>query len=316
MRGKRVIGAFLFAVVVLLNITTVRDADTWLHLKTGELIWREGIPRTDPFSFVIGGSPWITFEWLSQALFFKIFEVLGAAGLTGFVALVVGAAFLAAWSVNRDRPLWSAAVVLAAALGSRAWFIERPFVFDYLFAAGMLAAFWNVRFREPPGRLRWTLPLAVVLWANLHGGAAALGPALIALSVAAERLRDREVPLWDWAPVVLLACAGILVNPHGPGVLAHLWETMTFAGKDLLYEWHAPTSQFLGIYGLFLLGGAAALLPTVRRRPFAAAWLIAFAAASLRMQRNIPLYLLAAAPVIAGAYGPGLRTEGRRRKGK
>jgi len=35
------------------------------HLRTGQLILEEGIPRADTFSFTAAGHQWITHEWLS-----------------------------------------------------------------------------------------------------------------------------------------------------------------------------------------------------------------------------------------------------------
>ncbi len=41
------------------------DPDMRWHLRTGQLILEEGIPRADTFSFTAAGHQWITHEWLS-----------------------------------------------------------------------------------------------------------------------------------------------------------------------------------------------------------------------------------------------------------
>ncbi len=298
------LGSVLVLCVAFLCLSKIHEADTWWHLKTGQLIWESGIPRVDPFSYVIGGKPWVAFEWLSQALFFQLFDLGGAGALTGFKGAVVLAVFLLLWRLNPDRPAWSACVTLAAALACRQSFVARPFIFDYLFVAGMTFTFWRISFRTPPPALRWILPLGTLLWANLHGGAALLAPLLTTAAAAAEWRKDPEVPLKFWAQTAALSAAALLINPHGPAILGHLWNTMAFPARDLITEWHAPTWEFRRLYGLFLLGGAAAALPTLRKKPFAAAWLLLLGLASLQMKRNIPLYLIIAAPAITAAFGP------------
>ncbi|MFH2204266.1 MAG: tetratricopeptide repeat protein [Elusimicrobiota bacterium] len=312
-REAAAVGAVLLLCVAFLCLTHIRDADTWWHLKTGELIWRSGIPRTDPFSYIIGGRPWLAFEWLSQVIFYPLFRFGGAAALTGFKTLVLGAAFLLLWLVHRERPVLSAAVIFVAALACRNSFVERPWIFDFLFVAALTAAFWRISFREPPRHLRWSLPLATALWANLHGGAAVLAPVLIAAAAGAEWLRERRVPLVFWGQTAALSTAALAVNPHGIAIIAHLWKTVDFPAKELITEWHAPTWELRGLYGAFLVAAAASWLPMARRRPFAAAWLLVLGASSLLIRRNIPLFLIAAVPAIVDAAGAfaGRRLAGR-----
>jgi tetratricopeptide (TPR) repeat protein len=299
--GFYLVGTVLVLSVILFCLTKIRDADTWWHLKTGQLIFESGIPRVDPFSHVIGGQPWIAFEWLSQALFYQLFDIGGAAALTGFKALVLVGTFLLAWRSRPEKPYWSAVLTLLAAMGMRLYFVERPFIFDYFFLSALGCVFWNVRFDHPPAQLKWALPLGTLLWANLHDGAALLAPALITAGALAEYLRNRRTAIGFWMTTAVFSGAALLVNPHGAAILTHFAGTVQFSAKDLITEWHAPTWEFKGIYGLFLLGGAYAARDAFSKRPFAAAWLIVLGIASLQMKRNIPLFLIAAVPAIAAA---------------
>ena len=46
-----------------------RDSDTGWHIRTGEMILRNGsLPHTDPFSFTRTGQPWFAWEWLADVL--------------------------------------------------------------------------------------------------------------------------------------------------------------------------------------------------------------------------------------------------------
>src|SRR3989339_755806 len=83
-------GLILIALVFVLGFRKLSDYDMWWHLKTGEYILNNLIiPKVDIFSYVIMGRQWITFEWLSQALFFGVFKFLGAGGLIFFKSAVI-----------------------------------------------------------------------------------------------------------------------------------------------------------------------------------------------------------------------------------
>lgn len=302
---SRVCGGFTAALVFVLCLFRIQDPDTWFHIKVGEWILENGIPRTDPFSYVIAGKPWVAFEWLSQVLFHALFG-MGSAGLILFKALVIAGAFAALWRLNAGRPLWSAVVVCCAALGAQVGFTERPFLFDYLFLAVMLSMFWDLKFREPPKHLRWTLPLLTAAWVNLHGGAALLAPLLTAAGAAAEFQRDRKVPVKFWASVVGLSLAALMINPWGPKIVTHLWATLTFPSKWVIREWQPPARMLFGFYGAFLLAAAFTAKPLFFKRPFAAVWLVGSAVASLLMQRNAPLFIMIAAPAAASVWAPRL----------
>lgn len=303
-RGEGILfGSVLVVVVFLLALSELRDADAWWHLKTGELILKEGILRADPFSYVLAGRSWITFEWLSQVLFRLAYAVAGSASLVFLKSILLATLFGLLWRLNRNRSFLSAAVALAAALGMRHEFVVRPFIFDWFAIALLLSIYWNVSFRSPPRRLLWVVPLLSAVWTNLHGGAAILAPGLTLAAALVERWRERRVPFGFWVSVAGLSAAALLVNPHGRGVLTQLWGTIFLPGKEMIYEWHSPTRQYFGIYGLFLIGGAVSLRGVFKRRPFAAAWLVLAALASIRMQRSIALYLVIAAPLIAEFLG-------------
>ena len=64
--------ARVFPLIILIEIfcMAVRpttDPDMWWHLRTGELIVTQGIPRQDTFSFTVPGREIIAHEWLSEA---------------------------------------------------------------------------------------------------------------------------------------------------------------------------------------------------------------------------------------------------------
>lgn len=297
------LGGFLFAFVFALNCFWVSDADTWWHLKTGQLIWGSGVPRADPFSYVLDGRPWVTFEWLAQAVFYALFAAGGPAALTAFKAALAAGAFVLLWSLSPG--VWPTVVFGLAALAARVFFVERPYIFDFALVAVVLRVLWREPFdRPPPRRLLWGLPALAALWANLHGGAALLCPVLTAVAAGAQWLKDPKVKLGRWAGLCALSTAAMILNPHGTGVFSQFWATLRFPARHLIAEWNPIAFHFRDLYALFLAGGAAAAFLLAPIRPAVSAWVVLLGLASLRMQRNIPLFLLAASPAIAGLWAP------------
>jgi tetratricopeptide (TPR) repeat protein len=279
------------------------DADTLWHLRTGALILEAGWPRVDPFSFVLDGRPWVAFEWLAQILFWLSFKAFGPVGLVAFKTALCAAAFAFAFASAKDRPALSAAAAVLAAFGARGFLVARPYAFDHMLFAGLLFALRGVDFTERPGRAGWALAVLTALWANLHGGAALLAPISLAVAVAAEGVSGRKVDWKGWGGAAAFSCAAVLFNPYGWGVLGHLWGTVTFPAKELLYEWRPPASELRGVYGVFLAASLASAVWLRRRNPRSAAWVAMTAVASFGMQRSIPLLLLAGIPAVAEAAG-------------
>ncbi len=292
-------GSLVAAVVLLLSWFSPTDADTFWHLRTGRLILDSGFPRLDPFSFVLEGRSWVAFEWLSQVLFWSAFRAFGATGIVGFKALLCAAAFVLVFLIARRKPALAAALAIIAAFGLRGFFVERPFIFDYLFFSAWLFVLWEKDFTRPASQRDWLLPASVVLWSNLHGGAAFLGPAVLGMALLVER------PHWrSWAPVFAASIAAVLVHPYGWGVLDQFWGTLTFPAKELLYEWRRPTAELFGVYGAFFVVSVLSLPSLWRRRRRAAVWTGAAALAAFGMQRNIPFLLLVAVPALVDVIEP------------
>lgn len=296
-------GALVALAVLALCAMPVRDLDTWWHLATGRLILSAGIPRTDPFSFVLAGAPWITFEWLAQLVFWAAYASGGAAALVLLKAMVAAAAYVLAWRSAREHPAWSALLCGLAAAAARPWFVERPFIFDLL-GVGLAAAAIGPRPSEGPGRRAWLLvPLAAV-WANLHG-AAALAAGGMALSAGLQaRLRVPRTPLGRWALLAAAAGLAVLLNPHGWGVLVMAWRTVDYPGKELLKEWNPPWWELRGPCGLWVLAALAAAPAAWRRGSPWAAWTAAALAGGLSAQRGLPILLLCAPACVAAGFDP------------
>jgi len=280
------------------------DGDIGWHIRTGQFILQtHSVPHADLFSFSRASQPWFAWEWLSDILFALLYAAAGLKGVVLFAGVLIAAfgAMLVRYMVWRGAGGLVAALVALLAVGaSSIHFLARPHLFTLLFLTGAL---WLLDAdRRSSSRAVWSLLPLTALWTNLHGGFAVLFVVLGAFLGGA--LCERA-----WRRVVryLLLAAGCaaatLLNPYGIGLHRHLIEYLRSDWiRGVVQEFQAPTfrSENQLQFELLLLAGLLAAGVCLRRRLFTEALLvIAFAHLSLTSARHIPLFAIAASPVIA-----------------
>ena len=178
------------------------------------------VPTVDGNSFTFLGKPWIAKEWLSQIALALAFEVGGWGGVVMLAAAAIAATFaLLLRLLLRDlAPLPGLVLASAAAAMSAPQFLARPHVlalpFALLWVAGLVQA---VEQRRAP---RPVLLLAMLMWANLHGGFT-LGLLLCAAFAfeglfGARGAAERKVPFSAWLKFIVAAAVVACLTPYGP----------------------------------------------------------------------------------------------------
>jgi len=168
--------------------------------------------------------------------------------------------------------------------------------------------------RENRGaRLLWCLPVLTVLWTNLHGGWF-IGIVLLGLYAAGELasgLFDGGPGAWKaavqralpYAGTASLCLAASLVGPYTYHLHVHIWEYLTDSfvrehiQEMLPINFVNPAARYLEI--LLLIGGGACFWHLRRKRFTECLLLVFFAHVALIASRNIPIFGIAAAPVLA-----------------
>jgi tetratricopeptide (TPR) repeat protein len=287
-----VLGAVLAVLTVWFCALQPRDPDTYWHIRTGQLILDTGsIPRTDPYSYVLNGSRWVTFEWLSEVVFYLCTRAFPAAGMEILRAVLSVAAALGFFALGGAGP-WAFFSLSLILLARHGFLQERPQLFDYV----LLPLFFGLCRRDKePGRVHWSLlPLAACLWANLHGGAAFVGGGIVLLRAAIAYKLPGEggrAAAQRWALLGAACLAAVFVNPHGLALIGHTGGTVLFRGREVIGEWqafHDPASW----EGLFLAAGAAAVAYGWREEPLLAAGAAVFGLMTLSAIRHAFLYEL------------------------
>jgi hypothetical protein len=311
------LGDFLFVVMLVLLFWApsqgwtqlLSDADTGWHIRTGEWILRaHAIPHSDLFSFSKPSAPWFAWEWLADVIFAGAFASQGLKGVVLLSGLLICASLLILFRYL----LWrGAGIALAVFLtvfvadASRIHYLARPHVFTFVLLPVSLWLLDSDRRRRT--KTVWLLAPLAALWANLHGGFAAL---FVCLGLWAGgswvrewlggRRRDALTGLRRHLLLTAACLLATLVNPYGWNLHAHLFRYLKsdwiVANVD---EFQPPQMRSEGMYkfeALLLLG--VALIPGFARRGrFEEAGLVGFwGHAALQSARHVPIFMLVAAP--------------------
>lgn len=220
----------LFAVAFVLNSFAIHDGDYFWHVNTGQWIWEHGsLPEKDPFTFPLADADLSNRDrivlqqyWLSQLLFYGLWETWGEASVVALRALVHAAIVCGVfWLAWRRADIWRACVLGAATLAGFLWVAnERPNLFSCLFT--LLLVWLLDRCSEddrPRGRFKLlALPLLMLLWANMHGGYI-LGVCIVGAYLVGYLVENRHSLGKQSLPLLaalVLSCLVTWLSPAGP----------------------------------------------------------------------------------------------------
>jgi len=316
-----VLPAFLLFVMLPGASTLLGDGDTGWHLRTGDWILQHRIvPTVDFFSFTKSGQPWFAWEWGWDVLFAILHRSWGLAGVVFVNVLLL--CFVSALLFRLCRrcsanDLLAFLFTVICMCGSMIHWLARPHLVSWLF----VLVFAHVILTAEQGKLVslvW-LPFLMLIWTNLHG-AFFVGILMLLASAVGEAVRSlaRRNGSWSSAyvssrPYLLcaLACAlATFVNPYTWHLHEHICRYLLDSNLlDNIQEFqsvsfhHGPVVFFEGM----LVLGAASIFWCLEAGKISAAILIAlWTHLALVSGRNVPLFLLIAAPWTVCMFGDAL----------
>jgi hypothetical protein len=238
----RLSGALLFVALGTAACFMPAQSDTWWHLRTGEEIWRTGsVQLRDSFSHTVNGGYWPNHEWLSQVVFFGLFRAGGLPLFTAAAALLVSATWWMVWSLAEGHPTRRLVLVSLAVIPSAMAWSLRPQLFTLFLVALMTSLVVRRRYGYLPLLfLMWAnLHGAVVLGIALLVGsiaAAAFHERRVprgllvssALCLVATVMTPLKLSLWSEIPASLSRLRQYQVLE---------WRTPSFGDVALLPFW-------------------------------------------------------------------------------
>lgn len=295
--------AILFLMIFVGGVTTGFETDTWWQLRAGRLTWESGqVWTSDPLSWTAAGAYWPNHEWLTQLLFYGLYRAAGPAGLVALTTLIA----LATWAVvlrlcagpyRYRAPLMALGVMCYALIMA-----VRPHMLTLLGVA-LLLTMLRSRRAQP------YIPALFLLWANLHGGVAFGGVALVLGAGAAVLYERRSWP--RWLAIVGASALATLATPLGPGLWRFTLSMIAHPQTKYILEWLPPRPGWplsypffalAAIWGGLLLVGRAQLIRRLRGPE--GAWYLTLLLLSVallimgaRAIRNTALFAVVAVPL-------------------
>ena len=228
--------------------STTYLADFWHHLARGRYIVEEGrILNHDIFTYTVAGRTFQDPNWLTQAIYFLVYEAggLDLVRVANALALALALAILVGHCRRASGSLAVASGVgILVFLGVWQVLTVRPQTLSLL----LFALLYDLldRSRERPWLLVWTLPI-MTLWANLHGAYPA-GLMLVGCFLAAALVNpggnDDRRPSPQGVPLALALGGGFLatlLNPYGWRIYQYVRFTANTAGARRIDEWLPPS---------------------------------------------------------------------------
>lgn len=318
---RRLFPVILVSFLAILAVAMTPDPDMWWHLRTGEYIVQNGLPRSDIFSFTVPGSPWLTHEWLTEVLMWTVYRAAGFEGLNLLFAAVIVTAFWVSYLACEGRPYVACLVLSLAALAAFGSFGVRAQMLNLLFLALFVLLIERFKARSAGARAAgnpvsvralWLLPALTVVWANCHSGFM-LGVVLLLAHAVGEGLQAwLDMPQSRGLDVrgirtLTLTAAGCLVaallNPHGAGLFTYSSETLgaRYVANGWVIEWASPS--FHDVTGwpfaaMLALGAVAWAFSPKRATVTDVLLFVGTAAAGLYSARHASLFAIVAAPIV------------------
>jgi hypothetical protein len=302
------------AAVLLADLASAFNVDSWLALVAGRDLWQQGLPHHETLTVLAQGAPWVDQQWLSQLASYGLY-LIGGLGLLGVASVGLIASGVAG-AVAGARRLGAHPTAVMAVLPVLFLIVPRREVRTQDFAIPLFVALMYLLAadsRSSSRRVYWCLPI-LALWANLHG-TVTLGALLVALrgvTVAWERRRTLTHSARAWARPLALALGApicLLLTPYGLSILGY-YKTMLVGGtlRHVVTEWQPITSS-PATAAAFFLAATIAVWSFGRNQARTTTWeklaLLALAAGSISVIRNVLFFGLFAVMVLPLSLGLG-----------
>lgn len=295
----------------------VWDIDFWWHIAAGRNILENGaIPSADPFGVYDAANVWgqtvLKSQWLGQVLLYSVYRWFDLDGIIYFRAAMLTLCLAIVYLRCRLASIassFSLAITALAGLAILHHTGERPQLFSFLYLS-LIFLLLDEFSRSGRRWLLYCIPLVMLLWSNTHGGAV-LGVVALGLFGTGYILEQRRAAGGGSTPhvklmlmVVALGATTLVLAPNGFTTFKYLLFLENSPIRERVSEYASPWQMWPAtLYYWVFVVAALASLPGLIKRAYLKQGIMVFAIGMISVTgyRYIPLYVLLAAPYVAGS---------------
>jgi hypothetical protein len=296
--------AFVLLLTGYYHPITAMQQDLGRHFLLGKMILESGsIPKTNLFSYTYPDFPFINTHWLSEVIFYLIFQGSGYFGLFLLFLTCILLAFgiVYVYTLRRSHLL---AISFVSLFALRILFERtdlRPEMFSFVLCSIFVTMLY--RYREKASKLIFFLIPLQLLWVNLHIYFV-IGILLVFLFLIDEVIRKRT-HLYNKQTkllflIFLLVCGVSLINPNGINGASYPLRVLENYGYTIEENQSIFLLQSLGFnkpalpyfqLTIFLMG-ATLLLSFRKTKPIDWLLFFVFSYLGITQVRNLSLFAL------------------------
>ena len=228
------------------------DPDVYWHIKTGEWVLENGIPRQDPFSY--WGGNFIAHEWLYDVILYSVYSVTGFFGAELILLFgVLTTALVISMKISQGKSNPNAIIYLLPIY----WVVKyagllttRPHMMSLLFICLELLIL-----EKKNDKLYWLFPLFTLFITNVHGGSIAIFILIFVIHLVSYIYDnwgniDKKFVVKNIIITVIMA-GTMLINPYG--IESVLYGTkIPQEAMEYITEWYPLVMGAKDIPMLFL----------------------------------------------------------------
>lgn len=258
----------IFAVALLLFMLFcfkdgISGNDFWWHVKIGEWIADNGeVPETGVFSWIAMEQdiPWTSQEWLSEVIFYHIYDALGEAGIFCFSVIllifILFSLYCKFYSYFKENIVIGVLFYIFFVKISSMFFYGRPHVFSFVLMYLTLDCIYSFSKNNNTKKI-YSLPVIAILWSNFHGGSSNLLYIICIVfilchiknwrfgRVYSEKYDNKYI--YKLGGVTLLSFLVMFINPNTYKIIIYPYVNMAddFMLK-VISEWRTPDPKIMG----------------------------------------------------------------------
>ncbi|MBL8063460.1 MAG: hypothetical protein JNK32_10595 [Anaerolineales bacterium] len=251
----------LMPLLGLAFLFNIQPQDFWWLMRVGqETVQNGAVPFTDTISWSQAGQPIVYQPWLSGVILYLVYEFGSITFIFLLRGILIAFTYGMVWWIANEVSNAHLATLLVFILGiasANNWSVR-----SQLFAYPLFAlCLWSLsRWQNRNNRFLWVLPIATLLWANLHGSF------ILCFSLAGAALLFGNGDKRALFITLFLMLLATLLTPHGLGVWEYIFFMLNSPSDQLFaFEWAPPSNAGwqMNIFFAWLLAFAplAALSP-------------------------------------------------------